>query len=433
MTSIPRAALILAVAAALTIPSAATAATVQLEPGDAESGSRLEYDAAPGEANKLDVKVTGPTAEISDPGANIAPGANCTATNAKKVTCTNPAGPRVDGLHVKLLDENDTFQVAGVFASVDAGPGNDTLDGGELTDVFIGGGGTDTLRGHGGNDWLSDGDTSGSADRDTLDGGEGVDSVSYATRTATVNVDLADDAGDGESGENDTLVSIAGATGGSGDDVIRGTDESAGLDGGFGDDLVDGRGGDDLVLGRPGNDTVIGGPGRDDVEGEEGNDVLRLENPPGQHDKLVSCGDGKDTVVGVQVSPFTPVSCEVGDWGFGYVASPTPAKVTSRTVTLRIPCPDAYRRDGVCKGSVVVEPKGAYLRSDAERRKNRYGARKFAITKKSAVTIELDSDGRRQLRKSTFKLQFTVRMKETATGTKRSFEWTSLVVKSFLD
>lgn len=428
-----RLALAAVAAAALTIPSAAGAATVHLDPGDAESGSRITYTAAAGEANKLDVKVTGNTAEISDPGAtSITPGANCVANNPKKVTCTNAAGPRVDAFNAELLDENDTFDVAGVFAAVNGGPGNDTLNGGEFTDVFNGGGGTDILRGNGGSDSLSDGDASGSANRDTLDGGEGGDAVTYATRTATVNVDLADNAGDGEAGENDELISIAGATGGSGNDVIRGTDESAGLDGGFGDDLVDGRGGDDLVLGRPGNDTVIGGPGRDDIEGEEGDDILRLDNPPGQHDKVVACGEGKDTVVGVQVSPSLPVTCEIGDWGFGFVARPTPSKVSSRTVTLRIPCPDAFKRDGRCTGSVVVEPKSAYLRSDAERRKNRYGVRKFSITKKTSLTIALNSAGQRQLRKSTFKLQFRVNLKETATGTKRSFEWTSHVVKSFL-
>jgi hypothetical protein len=432
MTSMPRAALTLATAlAALALPSAASAATVSLNIGDDEDGTTITYAAAAGEANKLDVKVMGQTAEISDPGANITPGANCTPVNPKRVTCTTTR-PKIDAFVATLLDGNDTADIAGVFSRVEAGPGNDELNGGEDSDVFNGGGGTDTLRGNGGIDSLSDGDTTGAANKDTLDGGSGEDSAVYETRTAQVVVDLADNAGDGEAGENDTLIAIDNASGGSGNDILRGSDGINALAGGSGNDELNGRGHDDLLVGEAGDDTLIGGAGVDDLEAQDGNDVLRLDNPAGQYDKVISCGEGKDTVVGVQVAPSLPITCEIGDWGFGFVASPTPSKVTSTTVTLRIPCPDVYKRDGRCTGSIVVEPKSAYRRTDAERKKSRYGVRKFSISKKSSVAITLNSAGRKQLKKSAFKLQFQVNMKETATKTKRRFEWTSYVVKSFL-
>lgn len=433
MRTMPRAALTVAAAiAALAIPSAASASTVSLNVGDDEDGTTITYSAAAGEANKLDVKVMGQTAEISDPGAgSITPGANCQPVNPKRVTCTTTR-QEIEAFVATLLDGNDTFSASGVFTRVEAGPGNDELNGGEDSDVFDGGGGTDTLRGNGGIDSLTDGDTSGAANKDTLDGGSGDDSAVYEKRTAQVVVDLADNSGDGEAGENDTLIAIDSASGGSGNDVIRGTDGINGLAGGAGNDELDGRGHDDLLVGEEGNDTLIGGPGRDDLEAQEGDDVLRLDNPTSPYDKIVSCGEGKDTVVGVVVSPSLPITCEIGDWGFGYVASPTPSKVSSKTVTLRIPCPEAFKRDGVCTGSVVVEPKSAFLRSDAERKKNRYGVKKFSIKKKTSVTITLNSAGQKQLKKSTFKLQFQVNLKETATKTKRRFEWTSHVVKAFL-
>ena len=419
-------------AAALTIPASASASTVSLDPGGGDEGSKITYTAAPGEANKVDVKVTGGTAEIDDPGATITAGANCVAApNGKKATCTNPSRPSIDTFFAALGDGNDSFDAAGVFTRVEGGVGNDDLGGGEKTDVFDGGGGTDTLRGNAGDDHLTDGDTTGATNKDTLIGGDGTDTVSYKVRTATVAVDLADNAGDGEAGENDTVAAVENAEGGSGNDVIGGTDGPNGLGGNAGNDEVDGRGGDDIVLGRAGNDLLIGGAGRDDIEGEEGDDKLRLDNPAGVYDKLTLCGSGKDTIVGIGPSPFVERGCEVGDFGFGYVAGLQPKSIGTTSVTIKVPCPDAYRKNGVCKGSVVVEPKGAYAKDAATRKKNRYGVAKFSISKSSGkVRITLNSAGRKQLRKSSFKLQFQVNLKETATSTKRAFVWTNLLVKS---
>ena len=425
------------IAALLALPASAAASTVKLEPGGDEEPTLITYTAAEGEANKLDIAVAadGRSAEINDPGAgSIAPGQNCAAQGAKKVTCTVPANaPRVQLVAVDLLNGNDTLKVAGAAVHADGGVGNDDLDGGELADILRGGTGTDDLRGNAGNDFLSDGDVSGqSVNKDTFNGGLGLDTVAYSDRAGGVTVDLANPSGDGEPGENDALSEIENVSGGNGADIIRGDGNVNFLTGAGGDDLLEGRDANDVLFGGIGNDTLVGGAGMDDLEGGENDDTIRLENPAGQYDRLITCGPGRDTIVGLAARPSVSIECEVGDFGFGFVAGLKPKKVTTEVVTVKIPCPDAFKRDGACKGSIVVEPSGAYARSEADRKKRRYGAKSFRITKSTKVSIRLNSAGRKQLRKSAFKLQFTINLKETATNTKRRFEWTSYLVRSFL-
>ena len=425
------------VALALAAPASAGAATVSLTPGAPDAPTRITYTAAAGEANKLDVKVdaSGNTAEFTDNGATtITPGANCAAQNAKKVTCTRPASaPRINLVLAELGDENDTFEVAGVQSGANGGIGNDTLNGGELGDILRGGTGTDTLRGNGGQDQLIDMDVTGaSVNKDKIDGGPDADFVGYTDRTAPVIVDLADKAGDGEPGENDDLTDVENVAGGQAGDTIRGDANVNVLQGNAGNDTVEGRDGNDYLGGSDGNDTLVPAAGLDDAEAGDGDDTLRLENPPGQRDRLLTCGNGKDTIVGLGPSPSVSIECELGDFGLGFVTGLKPKKVTMDTVTVKVPCPDAFKRDGACKGSLVIEPTGAYNRSEADRKKQRYGAKSFKITKSTKISIKLNSAGRKQLRKSAFKLQFTINLKETATGTKRRFEWTSYLVRQFL-
>jgi Ca2+-binding RTX toxin-like protein len=422
-------------AAFFIVPAAASASTVSLAPADPDAPPRLTYTAANGEANKLDVKVTNATAEISDSGAGtITPGANCTAVNAKKVTCTEPQGKVNFVVLADLGDGNDTFDLAGADSSVNGGAGNDNLNGGERQDFLSGGGGKDDLNGKAGADTLKDNDTSGAADKDTYDGGDGVDLADYGSRTAAVTVDLADNkANKGEAGEGDDLARIENVAGGSGNDTLSGDANVNFLSGVAGNDTVNGRAGNDQIGGFTGNDTLIGEAGRDDIEGGDGDDTLRLLNPAGEYDRLLTCGDGKDTIVGLAAAPSVEMGCELGDFGFSFVTGLKPKKVGTTEVTVKIPCPEIYRKGGVCKGSIVVEPKSAYLKSPAERAKNRFGVAKFAIDGAGGkVKVKMNSKGQKELKKSAFKLQFHINLKETASGTKRQFEWTSYLVRQFL-
>lgn len=430
-----RIAVALVAGALFAVPSTASAAKVSLDPGGNEDGPTVEYDADAGEANKLDVKTDGRSIEVSDPGAGtIAPGINCTAVNPKKVTCLNPERFPILTVYVRLLDGDDTFDGDGTADnSVNGGDGDDTLRGGGKRDFFDGGGGLDKMFGGGDSDILRDGDTSGAANADTYDGGDGEDFAEYEGRTATVVVDLAAGGNFGEAGENDGFSSIENAIGGDGNDQIRGTETKNRLEGGKGDDLVEGRGGDDWLFGGAGNDLVSGGAGRDDLDGETGNDTMRLDNPAGTYDRLLYCGMDKDLVVGAGPAPSTSFDCELGDFGFGFVTNLWPKAATSETVTMKVACPEAYRRDGACKGSIVVEPKAAYRRTPEQRRAQRLGSMKFTIEGAGKkLKIRLNSRGRRELRKEAFKLQFTVRLKEAATGVKREFTWTSYVRKDDL-
>ena len=64
------------------------------------------------------------------------------------------------------------------------------------------------------------------------------------------------------------------AEGGSGSDVVVGTDGPDHLVGGSGNDVLCGLGGDDLLEGGSANDYLDGGPGTDTLHGGTGNDTL---------------------------------------------------------------------------------------------------------------------------------------------------------------
>lgn len=155
-----------------------------------------------------------------------------------------------------------------------AGAGNDVLEGYATGDTLSGLAGDDVLNGLGGNDTLSGGEGD-----DTLDGGTG----------------------------NDRLAGDAG------NDVLRAGEGSDQLDGGDGNDQLDAGAGDDVVAGGAGSDTLHGGAGRDTLQGGTGDDTLaggagddfvaggqgndRLDGGTGTNSYLFARGDGHDVIV----------------------------------------------------------------------------------------------------------------------------------------
>jgi Ca2+-binding RTX toxin-like protein len=203
--------------------------------------------------------------------------------------------------------------------------------------VLAGGAGSDRLRGGSEDDVLSgDGDgppqpeyikpeltESGAAGNDTIDGGAGVDEISFKGRRTDVSVDLVAGTSTGAGGEHDSVAGVESVLGGDGDDRLLGDAGENTLQGDVGDDRMDGRGGNDYLLGdlvpntneysvfqTPGNegaDTLRGGAGNDRLDaGSERGDVL--SGGPGA-DTLedgingatsaakVRCGSGRDTIV----------------------------------------------------------------------------------------------------------------------------------------
>ena len=134
-----------------------------------------------------------------------------------------------DTLVIEALGGNDTINAstlsAGVIKlTVDGGAGNDTIIGSAGNDVLRGGADNDTLIGGGGND--------------TLDGGTGTDTVNYASATQTVVVDLPGHIALGAQIGTDTLSNIENVITGSGNDAVAGDGSINVLDGGAGIDTV---------------------------------------------------------------------------------------------------------------------------------------------------------------------------------------------------
>ena len=176
--------------------------------------------------------------------------------------------------------------------------GNDTLDGGEGHDELRGGEGDDKLLGRAGEDRLDGQQGSDQLDpglgADHLTGGSGPDDTAYyGSRTAPVTLKLNSccTGGNGEASEGDLFSSdIESATGGSGDDTITSTPHSSQnstwqpgrLDGGGGNDTINGSQFTETLIGRGGNDKLYGNgsnSGSDKLLGDAGDD--RLEGGAG--------------------------------------------------------------------------------------------------------------------------------------------------------
>jgi peptidyl-prolyl cis-trans isomerase B (cyclophilin B) len=83
-------------------------------------------------------------------------------------------------------------------------------------------------------------------------------------------------------------------TGSDSNDIISGSQGNDTLNGGAGDDLLRGGKGDDSLLGSVGNDILNGGQGNDILDGGVGNDFLR----GGQGNDQLIGGDGNDVLIG---------------------------------------------------------------------------------------------------------------------------------------
>ena len=168
---------------------------------------------------------------------------------------------------------------------LDGGDGDDMLDGSIGADRLDGGLGVDTVSysgsdkavavylwkgagegGHAEGDVIIDvenvvgsayGDVlGGDAGANRLDGGAGIDTVSYSGSDEAVTVDLEAGTVEGGHAEGDVIVNIENAMGSGYGDVLRGDDGANRLDGGDGDDMLDGGAGADRLDGGLGVDTV---------------------------------------------------------------------------------------------------------------------------------------------------------------------------------
>jgi Ca2+-binding RTX toxin-like protein len=319
------------VAGGVAVAAIAAQALVSASTAHAAQGTtvqRFGFDiylvlAADGRANNITISPDPASSSffVEDTGDVITNFSGCTAVTRNKVSCPQSSGARItldagdgdDRVTKSIIAPavligglgNDTITTTGtVGADLDVlsgGPGNDTLTGGGLTEDLVGGPGDDTLNGNDGQDQLDGGpgndrifggagdDRLESSDTaadgtDVFDGGDGLDTVSYSSRTGPVTVTLDGVANDGAPGEADNNIRVESVTGGQAADTLTGSAAGNVISGGPGNDTIDGLGENDLLLGEAGNDTISGGPGpsatvsdSDFIEGGTGIDTVRYD------------------------------------------------------------------------------------------------------------------------------------------------------------
>jgi len=189
-------------------------------------------------------------------------------------------GPGYEIVRMEGSDDDDIIQVivdGPSITYVDAGSGDDVINGSDDRDVIFGGTGDDIINGNDGDDWLN-----GGAGNDTINGNNGLDLI----------------------------------VGGDDNDILVGGDQDDSIYGGFGDDELDGGIGNDRLYGGAGNDILhsvedgtydefYGGEGddtiygfsSDKVVGGAGNDLIIWESAiNGDNGIKIQRGDGHDTV-----------------------------------------------------------------------------------------------------------------------------------------
>ncbi len=323
--------------AAVAGPGAARAATVQV--AVEQSTHSIVFEAAAGEVNAVTLGVVGAlgnrsTYSVSDSIAPLSAGAGCSGGGpaGSVVTCQLPrsappcgtrgctVGPGISiEFQINLGDADDSLDSTAIPASdaggwlfsvrAAGGPGADGLVDGPNHASFTPGPGADSVTAGAGSDWAYA--SEGTADEaDLYDLGADQDMIDYSVAAYPVSVSLAGTADNGAAGEGDRILGAERVRGGSGADVLTGTDGPlvSEFDGFGGDDtivggahrdFVDGGLGDDVINGRDGNDSLSGdgviGPGGDDrVRGGDGDDRVSGE---GGEDRLRG-GSGSDEVTG---------------------------------------------------------------------------------------------------------------------------------------
>jgi hypothetical protein len=312
----------------LAAPSA-MAASATVDAGQ----DRLEYTASTGERNVLTVTGSGNTYTIEDAVSNITAGPDCTQLAAKRVRCSSG---QIKSVYLELRDQDDSVvNSASIDVEVIGGDGADTLTGGAQSyDKLYGGPGDDLLDGGLGADFLS--------------GDEGRDRVTYAMRTAPLNVNLATFyGGDGESGEWDFVSStVEEVVGGSGDDRMTGSSAPNSFIGGPGNDILEGQ---------DGNDVLEGGAGADRLEGGNGDDALRSRDAVAD---TVNCGAGADSI---DVDDVDTVAADCERAATSPAAVPATLDRVPKTVRLtrkgylriKVTCPVTAVNG--CTGTVTIE------------------------------------------------------------------------------
>lgn len=303
--------ILLVVTAALALPAAAQASSVSVyvPPCGLEQSKYAQcfpdearFVGDPGEANRLAVSAgTSGELRFKDEGAPLRAGAGCTRVDEHTATCkgyglrpnvsVGDGDDSVDSPFAGSVDAGEGNDVVSATGTINGGAGEDTLAGGASADSLQGGTGTDRITGGAENDTIVPDDND-IGTRDFVDGGEGLDVLSYAGRSSGVTLSLVDPAA-----SEDTVTNVEALRGGDGPDRLAGDARRNFLEGGEGSDVL---------AGGPGSDRLNGGRGDDRLDAGPGNDGLI----PGFGRDLLTCGSGLDHVSLTEITSTLDVGCE---------------------------------------------------------------------------------------------------------------------------
>ncbi|HEX8217569.1 MAG TPA: Calx-beta domain-containing protein, partial [Allosphingosinicella sp.] len=320
-------------------PSGTTAADLQGQAGDDKLTGSAGHDRLVGGAGNdqliagagNDLLWGGLGNDVLNGGDGIDTATYADATAAVKVDLTltgvqSTGGGGSDTLtfveNVTGSNFNDTINGNAGDNVLDGGAGVDTLtylkaasgvtvNLGLTTAQNTGGMGIDTVKGFENLTGSAFADTlSGDAGNNILDGGAGIDTLSYATASAGVTVNLGLTTAQNTSGAGtDTVKNFENLTGSAFNDTLTGSTAA---------NVLMGLGGNDNLIGGSGNDRLDGGQGADRMEGGIGNDIYVVDYVS---DQVVEASGGGTDIVETALSSLTiaanvEVMSYVGDASF---------------------------------------------------------------------------------------------------------------------
>ncbi|QEI44253.1 Bifunctional hemolysin/adenylate cyclase (plasmid) [Dolichospermum sp. UHCC 0315A] len=173
------------------------------------------------------------------------------------------------------------------------GDGQDIISGGDGNDELYGENDNDELYGDSGDDFLVGGLGVGNTITDQIDGGEGIDTVSYYTSTTRVSANLGNGTGTEGDALGDRFTSVENLEGSEYNDTLRGDD---------GANILSGLGGDDKLYGLDGDNSIYGGDGNDFMHSTGGNTIMdggsgiNTFTVTGNGNSIIYGGEGNDNI-----------------------------------------------------------------------------------------------------------------------------------------